>query len=75
MSHDPKSIPDGEGEIWLAIHEVYYRDKFVKDIDVTSNEVGYTEKPITVEGATIEEIRQTLMHMLEALNKPILEFK
>lgn len=24
MRHDPRTMPDGSGETWLAIHEVYY---------------------------------------------------
>lgn len=75
MSHPPQSRPDGQGETWFAIHEVFYKDSSVKDTKVTSKEVSYTQEPITIEGTSIEKLRQTLLHMLAALDKPVLEYK
>jgi hypothetical protein len=68
-------MPDGSGETWLAIHEVYYDENLTSIGGPTRTVVGYTEKPITVEGETIEEVRQILLQMLEALDAPILEYQ
>lgn len=50
-------------EIIYAIHEVY------------SNPYGYTEKPEPIEGESIEDLRNILTQMLEALDKPVLNYK
>lgn len=60
---------------WLAIHEVHYESLEVDDLKVTSADVGYTERPMTMTGETIEELRFMLNRMLGALEKPILEYK
>lgn len=65
---------DGQTETWLAMHEVYYKDSSVKDLTVTSAEVGYTDA-VRVVGENIDEVRMVLENMLKALDKPILEYK
>jgi len=75
MRHDPKTMPDGSGETWLAIHEVYYDENLASSGGPKKIVVDYTEKPVTVEGETIEEVRQVLLQMLEALDAPILDYK
>tara|TARA_R110002167_G_scaffold21952_1_gene79087 strand:- start:2029 stop:2241 length:213 start_codon:yes stop_codon:yes gene_type:complete len=52
------------GEPYLRIHEVYYNKK--------NEGVASTLKAATVEGDNIEELRDTLNKMLEALDKKIL---
>ena len=58
MQHSEES--DDE---YFAIHEAYYNDVGEPD--------GYTEHPVTVLGASIEELRLILERMLECLAKPI----
>ena len=64
-----------ETETTLAIHEVYYRDDTVDDTCISSEDVGYTEEPVAVMGETIDEVRQTLRLMLDALDKPIIDYE
>ena len=61
MRHHKAAGEDEED--WLAIHEVYTLD----------SGVSWTEKPITVEGATKEELRASLQRMLACLDRPVLD--
>ena len=56
--------PDEIFTDYLEICEVYYEDDVV---------VAHTEKGVSVGGNNIEEIRQTLLRMLDCLDKPVLE--
>jgi len=64
-----------ETETTLAIHEVYYRDGSVDDTRLSSSEVGYTKEPVAVTGETVDEVRETLLMMLDALEKPVLDYR
>ena len=48
-----------------AVHEVYYND------DGTI--YAYTNNPVRAYGDTLEELRETLNHMLKSLDAPVLE--
>ena len=50
---------------WYVIHEVFY--------DKDGNVDGMTKQPVSVGGNTIEEIKWTLMKMLESLDKDIID--
>ena len=54
-------IDCGKPVRWLGIHECFYDDK-----------TRWTDEPVTVEGETIEDLRETLERMLRALDKPII---
>lgn len=60
-SSNPDASPDGEA--W-EIRELH------PDSD---NKFGYTENHIAPYGETVEELRQELLHMLAALDRPILD--
>ena len=47
----------------FGIHEVYSSPK------------GWTEDPVALVGESVEELRETLKHMLAALDKPVLDCK
>jgi len=51
------------GEEVYGIYEVYH------------NPYGYTEKPVAIEGESVEDLKVILTQMLEALDKPVLEYK
>ncbi len=55
--------PNGESEIELAVHEVYY--------DKEGNPNGYTKEK-TVNGESTKSLRWSLNKMKDALKKPIL---
>ena len=55
---------DGD-EPWYAIHEVYYDDNHAVD--------GYTLRPVTVSGNSIDDLRWTLEQMLKSLDKEVIE--
>lgn len=57
-----------EGEDELAIHEVYYEDR-PRDDEIKA----WSQDPIAAHGETLEELRDDLGRMLDALDKPILE--
>lgn len=71
MRHAPKN---GEVDEWYAIHEVYYRSNDVDDLTVPVSETGCTEDPVGVVGDSVESLRWSLQKMLEALEKPVLEY-
>lgn len=75
MRHKHTFPESGETEVTLAIHEVYYKDQTVDDCQVSADDVGFTENAVTVTGESIEELRSTLRLMLNALDKPVLEYK
>lgn len=75
MRHTEVDKESGQVSQWLAVHEVYYEGREVDDLRVTSDEVGYTERPVTVTAESAEELRFMLERMLGALEKPILEYK
>lgn len=50
---------------YLGIYDVYYRN---------DNLQTCTENPIAVTGKTIKELREKLQDMLEALDKPVLNY-
>lgn len=75
MRHTELDKESGRKSQWLAIHEVYYEGLEVNDLAVTSDEVGYTDRPVTMTAESVEELRFMLERMLGALQKPILEYK
>lgn len=75
MRHAKVDLEPGSASEWLAIHEVHYESANVNDIEVTSADVGYTDKPVIMTAESVEDFRFMLTKMLEALEKPILEYK
>jgi hypothetical protein len=75
MRHAAETMKNPEKFEWFSIHEVYYSDDSSKTLEVTSGRHGYTKNPIAVEGDSVEALRTTLLRMLEALDKPILEYE
>lgn len=57
---------DGSVEEYFGIHEVYYEDD--------NSGMSATENPIAPDGETIDELKSTLTLMLEAFNKPVLDY-
>jgi urate oxidase len=55
-----------DGDDFLQIHEVYYDKK---------NKKSWTVNGVTVAGESIEELRDVLNKMLEALDKEILDYE
>lgn len=55
-------------EVFFQIHEVYY------GIEEGSNQLSWTENAIAPMGETIEDLRFELVRMLEALDKPVLDY-
>ena len=55
-----------DGEVFYAIHEVYYDDD--------GNPHSITENPIPAFGKDITEITHNLIHMMSALTKPVLDY-
>jgi len=51
------------GEVWFGIHEYYH----------TASGSSWTEKPVDVEGGTVEDLRWTLNAMLDDLDKHSIE--
>lgn len=51
----------------FAIHEVYY--------DENGKVEGYTQNPVCPSGESLEELKGDIEYYLEALNKPVLEYK
>lgn len=51
---------------WFGIHEVFYG---LAD----ESDASWTEEPISVEGESMDELRETLERMLRALDKPIID--
>lgn len=58
---------DGSVEEYFGIHEVYYEN-------YDNSKMSATETPIAPEGETISELKSTLTLMLEALEKPVLDY-
>lgn len=56
------------GETFLAIHEAYYPKNSDKSDSIT-------EEAARVLGDDLEGLRRTLQKMLEALEKPILDYE
>jgi hypothetical protein len=54
-----------DGDDYLQIHEVFYDE---------NNEKSWTINGVTVAGESIEELKDTLNKMLEALDKEILDY-
>ena len=54
-----------DGDDYLQIHEVFYYE---------NNEKSWTINGVTVAGESIEELKDTLNKMLEALDKEILDY-
>lgn len=53
---------------YLGVHECFYgRSRKIPE--------GVTEHPVRVYGETIEDLRQTLEWMLEALDRPVLDYE
>ena len=75
MRHSSRNEKTGEEEVWLGIHEVYYRDDDVDDLTVDVNETGYTVEPVRVTADDVEGLRWVLEKMSEALDKPVLNFE
>lgn len=67
MRHRDK-LPNGDIDEVLVFHEVYYKDG-TDEVD------GWTENGITIVGETVDDIRWNLDKMIEALNKPILDYE
>lgn len=53
-----------EDETYFGICEVFYEDGKV---------MAHTENPVALCGESVEELRETLQHMLDCLDKPILD--
>lgn len=75
MHHVEVDRATGTTSEWLAIHEVYYKSLEVNDLAVTSDEVGYTARPVALTAASVEDLHFMLTRMLGAIEKPILEYK
>jgi hypothetical protein len=77
MRHTSGNENSAETGEWFAIHEVYYRNDKVDDLTVDVKETSYTREPITVvvEADRIDELRLMLEQMLEAFEKPVLEYE
>lgn len=63
-NHRILAYEETNGEIYLAIHEVYY--------DKKGKANGYTENPISVHSDSVKGMRWVLNKMKEATSKPIL---
>lgn len=74
MRHSSKNENTEEAEVWLGIHEVYYRDDDVDDLTVDVNETGYTVEPVRVTADDVDGLRWVLQKMSEALDKPVLNY-
>ena len=67
------SVPDwvpetgGGKETWLGIHEVYY--------DAMDNVTSYSMHPQAVVGESGEVLKDILQKMLEACEKPVLDYE
>jgi hypothetical protein len=55
---------DESGEVWFAIHEVFYRD---------NKPVMWTEDGIRLVGESPEDLVETINRIQESLKKPILK--
>jgi hypothetical protein len=55
-----------DGAEYFAIHEVYYNSAGLP--------WGWSAEPEPVMEETMEEMRETLQHMTEALDKPVLDY-
>jgi hypothetical protein len=75
MRHSSKDETTGEDEIWVGLHEVYYRDDDVDDLTVNVDETSYTKKPVRIISEDVAGLRWVLERMLEALDKPILDYR
>jgi len=60
MAHESQS----NEEVYLLLHEVYYDKKKIPH--------SYTANPINIGGEDLQEIRETINKIEEALKKPIL---
>ena len=74
MRHSSKNKTTGEIEIWVGIHEVYYRGDDVDDLTVDVNETSYTKNPVKVIADDVDGLKWVLGKMVEALDKPILDY-
>jgi len=54
-------------EEYYGIHEVYYSEEGVPEM--------VTVEPVGPAGDTLEELKQDLAYMLEALKKPVLDYE
>lgn len=54
---------EGEEDVYLQIHEVYYKD---------DKPISYTKNPISIGGEEIQNIKWVLNKIEECLEKPIL---
>lgn len=61
-------IEAGEPVEWFGIHEVFYDHAQGE----SNPKLGWTEEPISVEGESVEELRETLVRMILALDKPVI---
>jgi hypothetical protein len=75
MRHESRNEVTGKIDVWFALHEVFYENKNVNDLKVTTADVSYTTEPIDVVGDSVEDLRETLRHMLAALDKPVLDYR
>jgi hypothetical protein len=59
-------VDDLDGKIeWFGIHEVFYG---LPD----ESDPGWTEDAVSVEGESVDELRETLQRMLVALDRPVI---
>lgn len=56
-----------QGQVWLAIHECYYDDQ--------GEVISWTEDPVMLSGESVEEMRNDLIRMEQALDYPVIEVK
>jgi len=59
-------VPGVEPEITYSIHEAFYDDG--------DTEPSVTLQPSYPQGETLDDLRQVLTMMLEALDKPVIEY-
>lgn len=62
-----RHVAPTSGEVWHAIHEVYY--------DEAGNPSSWTADEIWPVGETPEELRECLEAMAKAMEKPVLEYR
>lgn len=75
MRHIQLDNVTGRMTSWLAIHEVYYPNLKSDDLGLTTDDIGYTDQPVTMTAVSIDELRFMLAKMLSSLDKPILDYQ
>jgi len=72
-NHEKGSDITSESFVWYGIHEVYYKDDNSDDTD--ENEIDLiSSDPINPHGQTVEDLKSDIDLMLEAFDKPVLDY-